>query len=137
MKIISLIAIAGVIGTLARYLSIKTLNQILPDSFWATLGVNTLGAFIAGFCFILCKYKFSDHQEYFPILFIGFLGAFTTFSTFALESISFFQMRNIINFFKISSCTISAASEQLPPDFIWQRSFSKVEWKQIHFYRPS
>ena len=86
MKIILLIGAAGVLGTLARYFSTRAVGAVVPDSFWATLTVNVAGAFIAGFCFILCKARFSGFQEYWPILFIGFLGAFTTFSTFALES---------------------------------------------------
>ncbi|MBR7140381.1 MAG: CrcB family protein [Lentisphaeria bacterium] len=73
-------------GTLLRYFSVKAVNVFAPGSCRGTLSVNIIGAFLAGFCFVLCKNKFSGFQEYFPVLFTGFPGAFTTFSTFALES---------------------------------------------------
>ncbi len=89
MKIVGLICIAGIAGTLCRYYAVKFINVLIPDFPWSTLLVNVLGAFAAGFCFVLCKNKLSAFEEYFPVLFIGFLGAFTTFSTFALESARF------------------------------------------------
>ena len=90
MKVILLIGTAGFIGTLIRYACVRFINHLLPGFPWGTLAVNIAGAFIAGFLFILCRLKFQTYEEYFPILFIGFLGAFTTFSTFALESARFF-----------------------------------------------
>ena len=90
MKIVLLVCIAGAVGTLVRYLSVKAVSAAVPDPFWATLAVNITGAFIAGFCFMLCRNKLSMHQVLFPVLFAGFLGGFTTFSAFALESVNLF-----------------------------------------------
>ncbi len=83
--------LAGFFGTLARHFSVRAVNHLLPGFPWGTLCVNVAGAFLAGFLFIWGREKFQEYEHFMPIIFIGFLGAFTTFSTFALESARFFM----------------------------------------------
>ena len=89
MKMLLLIGCAGFAGTLLRWGGMRLVTHFCPNFPWGTLAVNITGAFAAGFCFILCRTKFPTHEANFPILFAGFFGAFTTFSTFALESARF------------------------------------------------
>ena len=99
MKLVLLIGAAGFIGTLLRFGCTRTVDHLLPGFPWGTLCVNIAGAFLAGFLFVYCRAKFQQYEVYFPVVFIGFLGAFTTFSTFALESIRFLMEAQYIRFF--------------------------------------
>lgn len=91
MQMILLIAAGGICGTLLRFLCIKAFEVWNGTFPCGTLAVNIAGSFIAGFCYVWLENKFPEHKAYFPVLFIGFLGAFTTFSSFALECAKFME----------------------------------------------
>jgi fluoride exporter len=82
-----LIAIGGAAGAVARYvLDVAVATRLVGAFPWGTLVVNLSGSFALGFLFALVV-----ERELLPAgargpLMIGFLGAFTTFSTLMLES---------------------------------------------------
>ena len=87
MKLILAMMFAGGVGALLRYGCMRAFAFCSNGFPWGTMFVNLLGAFIAGFVFILCRTKWPSETFWVPVLFVGLLGAFTTFSTFALESV--------------------------------------------------
>jgi CrcB protein len=82
-----LIAIAGALGTLARFGLSAFVYRLCGAAFpYGTLAVNVLGCFLFGFIWSLSDDRLIISGETRFILLVGFLGAFTTFSTFAFET---------------------------------------------------
>ena len=81
LKLIPLILLAGMAGTLCRYLGLKLASAWSASFPFGTFAVNIAGAFLAGLLFALAKNRM-------PGLAPCLLGAFTTFSTFMLESVN-------------------------------------------------
>lgn len=85
------VAIGGALGATGRYgVSVALASQSLKFPV-ATLTVNILGSFLMGVFYIIIVEKALLSQEWRQVIMIGFLGAFTTFSTFSIETLHLFQ----------------------------------------------
>ena len=70
----------------ARY-QVAQLVRVGPDRFpWATFWTNVSGSLVLGFLLVLVIHRFPPTRFVRPFFATGFLGAFTTFSTFAVET---------------------------------------------------
>jgi CrcB protein len=84
---IAFLALAGAAGTLLRYGLAGVVQRIQGTSFpWGTLLVNLSGCFLAGLFWALFESKWPVSPETRTVIMVGFMGAFTTFSAFILES---------------------------------------------------
>ena len=81
------LAAAGALGTLARFGLAGLASRISSGEYpWGTLAVNALGCFLFGLVWMLAEDRMLISGRTRFIVLTGFMGAFTTFSTFAYET---------------------------------------------------
>jgi len=87
MRTVVAIAVAGALGALARYGLEGLVSRRLPGAFpWGTFVVNVSGAFVLGFVFTVMTEQLTVAPWIRGAITIGFVGAYTTFSTFSFET---------------------------------------------------
>lgn len=86
------VGLAGLVGTIARYLIATGVDKNLNSRFpFGTIVVNIAGCFLAGLLFALFRERLQVSETVIAVVMIGFLGGFTTFSAYALQTFNFFE----------------------------------------------
>lgn len=92
MKDFLAISVAAIVGANSRYwisrLSVREFGAIFP---YGTLAINIVGSFIVGFFVIWTTERVLLDPRWRLLVVVGFCGSFTTFSSYAFESMAFFE----------------------------------------------
>lgn len=108
------IAFGGALGAVARFLASTGVYRMAGRDFpYGTLAVNVLGSLLMGLLYILLVERASLGAEWRALILVGFLGAFTTFSTFSIETLNLIEagepLRALTNvLISVVSCLLAA-----------------------------
>ena len=107
------IAAGGALGALLRYWMSNGIYALFGTGFpYGTLAVNVSGSLIIGFVYVFLLERMDVGVEWRAGLVIGLLGAFTTFSTFSIETLNLIesgeQLKAGLNIiFSVSLCIVA------------------------------
>lgn len=100
MLILLMIAVGGALGALARYGIALGIHSFMPRTFpYGTLFVNVTGAFIMGFLSVMLLERLPGNGALRGLFLVGFLGAYTTFSTFSFETLMLLENGELLRAF--------------------------------------
>jgi len=86
------ISIGAILGANARWFISRFASRILGPVFpYGTLFINVTGSFIVGFFMVWSSERVLLDPRWRLLVVIGFCGAFTTFSSFAFETMAYFE----------------------------------------------
>jgi CrcB protein len=86
MQKLTLLALAGAIGTLARFGAVNAALRLFGLEFpWGTVVVNLLGCFLFGLVLTLSRERGIIGADSAQLILVGFMGAFTTFSSYVSD----------------------------------------------------
>lgn len=92
MKNFLVISVAAIVGANLRFflsrLAAKEFGPVFPVG---TLIINILGSFIVGFCVIWTSERVLVDPRWRLLVVVGFCGSFTTFSSYAFETMAYFE----------------------------------------------
>ena len=82
------IAAGGAIGAVFRFVMSNGIHSFMSRDFpYGTLTVNVIGSFVMGISYVMLIERLNISPEWRAFIIVGLLGAFTTFSTFSIETL--------------------------------------------------
>jgi len=92
------VAFGGALGAMSRFFVYNVFTHAPRSTYpWATFTVNVAGSFLIGIAFILITERLEMGPYWRGIVTVGFLGAFTTFSTFSMDVIGLLEQGQVSN----------------------------------------
>jgi len=110
---LALIAVAGTVGTLSRYWISGFTHRVFGSDFaYGTLAVNVIGCLLFGLVWALAEERMAISVLARTVILVGFMGAFTTFSTFAFETMNYVRdSQYMLAFFNVAAnCVLGFAA---------------------------
>ena len=107
LKSMTIVGIGSFLGGSLRYVTSTMMKNVCGQDFpWGTLTVNLLGCLVFGLIFALFSKYATTSSPWYLLFTTGICGGFTTFSTFANESMQMLQSGNIGGFIGYVSTSV-------------------------------